>query len=280
MIARPNISRNERNAAEIGAFEVGNFALFSRPVRRDADELALALLVRVLLGDRAPLRVEPHDQRLGRRRGRALDDRGVEVEELHAALGRRVVLEVVHPEPPLLGPQPHGLAEAPQVPLEHEAAAHLRLRGPRLRELQRPAVPREELRERVVGVDHAAAHVLLERVRQPIQLVDELLGRVLEDDGDGVAERAELEPARPGEHRVHGRLDAALDAREVLGPEAREERDVRADVVEAVRLLGDDAEELAEEAEALVLRRELLDGPAEGAEVMFQFPRARFCAHR
>ena len=31
MIARPKISRNERNTAERGAFEVGNFAPFSRP---------------------------------------------------------------------------------------------------------------------------------------------------------------------------------------------------------------------------------------------------------
>ena len=35
MIARPRISRNEWNTAEIGAFEVGNFALFSCPVRRE-----------------------------------------------------------------------------------------------------------------------------------------------------------------------------------------------------------------------------------------------------
>ncbi|KAK7241329.1 hypothetical protein SO694_0005020 [Aureococcus anophagefferens] len=31
MIARPKISRNEWKTTEIGAFEVGNFALFSRP---------------------------------------------------------------------------------------------------------------------------------------------------------------------------------------------------------------------------------------------------------
>ncbi|KAK7231669.1 hypothetical protein SO694_0003116 [Aureococcus anophagefferens] len=31
MIARPKISRNEWKTAEMGAFEVGNSALFSRP---------------------------------------------------------------------------------------------------------------------------------------------------------------------------------------------------------------------------------------------------------
>ncbi|KAK7237201.1 hypothetical protein SO694_0009702 [Aureococcus anophagefferens] len=33
MIARPKISRNEWKTAEIGAFEVGNFALFCCPGR-------------------------------------------------------------------------------------------------------------------------------------------------------------------------------------------------------------------------------------------------------
>ncbi|KAK7254441.1 hypothetical protein SO694_0040800 [Aureococcus anophagefferens] len=33
MIARPKISRNEWKTAEIGAFEVGNFALFCCPAR-------------------------------------------------------------------------------------------------------------------------------------------------------------------------------------------------------------------------------------------------------
>ena len=36
MIARPKISRNEWKTAEIGAFEVGNFALFSCPGERVA----------------------------------------------------------------------------------------------------------------------------------------------------------------------------------------------------------------------------------------------------
>ena len=41
MIARPKISRNEWKTAEIGAFEVGNVALFSCPARdaRDLDDL-------------------------------------------------------------------------------------------------------------------------------------------------------------------------------------------------------------------------------------------------
>ena len=37
MIARPKISRNEWKMAEIGAFEVGNFALFCCPVERVLD---------------------------------------------------------------------------------------------------------------------------------------------------------------------------------------------------------------------------------------------------
>ncbi|KAK7254147.1 hypothetical protein SO694_0000834 [Aureococcus anophagefferens] len=36
MIARPKISRNEWKTAEIGAFEVGNFALFSCPRPRSS----------------------------------------------------------------------------------------------------------------------------------------------------------------------------------------------------------------------------------------------------
>ena len=36
MIARPKVSRNKRKATEIGAFEVGNFALLSCPGRETA----------------------------------------------------------------------------------------------------------------------------------------------------------------------------------------------------------------------------------------------------
>jgi hypothetical protein len=38
MIARPKISRNEWKTAEIGAFEVGNFAPFSCPARNASAE--------------------------------------------------------------------------------------------------------------------------------------------------------------------------------------------------------------------------------------------------
>jgi hypothetical protein len=44
MIARPRISRNEGNAAEIGAFEVGHFAPFRRPERRHLEDLVALLL--------------------------------------------------------------------------------------------------------------------------------------------------------------------------------------------------------------------------------------------
>ncbi|KAK7239767.1 hypothetical protein SO694_0002906 [Aureococcus anophagefferens] len=39
MIARPKISRNEWKMAEIGAFEVGNFALLCCPGRRAPSRL-------------------------------------------------------------------------------------------------------------------------------------------------------------------------------------------------------------------------------------------------
>ena len=55
MIARPKISRNEWKTAEIGAFEVGNFALFCCPV---ADGQMLDLP-----------EAEGHDVAVGRRGG-------------------------------------------------------------------------------------------------------------------------------------------------------------------------------------------------------------------
>ena len=57
MIARPKISRNEWKTAEIGAFEVGNFALFSCPVVRLVEDEALEAAQRVAGEARAVLEV-------------------------------------------------------------------------------------------------------------------------------------------------------------------------------------------------------------------------------
>ena len=58
MIARPKISRNEWKPAEIGAFEVGNFALFCCP-GGDAAPLAAVELARALRVERYSKRPDP-----------------------------------------------------------------------------------------------------------------------------------------------------------------------------------------------------------------------------
>jgi WD40 repeat protein len=83
MIARPEISRNERKTAERGAFEVGNFARFSRPgknaqYRAHGPGLPCAFAVRakfVAIGtSRGLTLVFDHFQEVRRVLGTASDD--------------------------------------------------------------------------------------------------------------------------------------------------------------------------------------------------------------
>ena len=102
MIARPKISRNEWKTAEIGAFEVGNFALFCCP----GDGLAV---VRERVVDRAPLLEHEPQVRVGRGEARrqphgrrvALDRLVDEALVLHRVA--QVVVRLRRNRPPVRG---------------------------------------------------------------------------------------------------------------------------------------------------------------------------------
>jgi len=119
MIARPEISRNEWTTAEIGAFEVGNFALFCCPAGRVGVERAarerrreeFGLEPKVHVRDRGAAGrngAAPREAQPGRRRGAgAVRERGGELRVGgHARVAPAAVREEAAHAPPLaLGPR-------------------------------------------------------------------------------------------------------------------------------------------------------------------------------
>ena len=148
MIARPKISRNEWNTAEIGAFEVGHVALFRRPVARVLER-----------GRAAREYVHGPDGRV--RDGR----RGLGEEGRRAALVDALGHAVVHVIRDGGGAEPRaaGRARVAPAPLDAPQARHAAglgdlhgRRRPRARERR----PRADLDAHGLAEERRRAHVL------------------------------------------------------------------------------------------------------------------------